>query len=71
MHFRGKNYKKGKYPFEDNCKYIAYFLEKEYTFSLNKPIVLLFDMNGAGMSGAVRTEYTNEKCHSLNLIRHC
>jgi hypothetical protein len=53
VHFRVKNYKKGKYPFEDNCKYIAYFLEKEYTFSLNKPIVLLFDMNGAGMSGAV------------------
>ena len=50
MHFSVKTHKKDNHPFNQIARFIAYFFEKNYTFSLNSPIVLLFDMTDAGYS---------------------
>ncbi|RNA36026.1 motile sperm domain-containing 2 [Brachionus plicatilis] len=50
LNFRTKTHRKGGYPHEELCKFVAYFFEKEYKFSLDEPIVLLFDMTDSGLS---------------------
>lgn len=48
LFLRLKYYKKDQASAEQIQKFVAYFLEKAYTFSLNNPIVFCFDMTDAG-----------------------
>ncbi|CAF0743075.1 unnamed protein product [Brachionus calyciflorus] len=52
LNFQVKCHVKGKYPQEEFFKYVAFFLEKEYKFNVEDPIILLFDTTGAGYSNA-------------------
>ena len=56
VHFIVKTHKKGRFPHDEVCKFIAYFFETEYTFSLDKPLVLLFDMTDSGYSNTVSSK---------------
>ena len=53
MHFIVKTHKKDRHPFEHLAKMIAFFLERVYKFSIDEPIVLIFDMTDSGYSNTV------------------
>ncbi len=53
VHFVVKTHKKGQYPFTQVCKFIAFFLEREYRFNMTDPVVLVLDMYEAGYSNMV------------------
>jgi len=50
LHFVVKTHKKDNFPQQQVFKFISYFLEKNYKFNLDDPIVLVFDMSDAGYS---------------------
>ncbi|CAF0941452.1 unnamed protein product, partial [Brachionus calyciflorus] len=50
LNFQVKTHVKGRYPHDELCRFVAYFLEKEYRFNVDDPIILLFDMSDAGYS---------------------
>lgn len=54
MHIVVKLYKKSnQFTTLDYCKYIAYLLEREYKYSLDEPVVFIFDMDEASYSNIV------------------
>ena len=50
MHFVIREHKKGEYPHEELCRFVAYHFEKHYKFNYDRQLVIFFNMSGAGYS---------------------
>ena len=48
MHIVIRKYIRSEYDYDLVRKYIAFFMERSYKFSVNEPIAILFDMSDAG-----------------------
>jgi hypothetical protein len=47
-------HKKGEYPHDQLCRFIAYNYEKYYKFNTEHKLVIFFNLAGAGYSNMVK-----------------